>query len=246
MRTPDDRWAELVAAALAGELTTAEAAEFDEIRRSDAARAAEYAALEDVTGRLRQGDLAWTAPRDTGDLFARIEAAAERPDPTVFDPAAAAPSERGRRSAIAPPRRRRRWVMPAVAAACLAAGVVIGANGAVVFGSPAPSGPPGTLGAIEQIAVSDDISGIDVSAEVVAHTWGTEAYLEATGLTVGATYELVIVGVDGTEFTAGEVLGSAVPIVCRMNAAVLRGDAARLELRDTGDVVIAHADLPAV
>lgn len=56
----------------------------------------------------------------------------------------------------------------------------------------------------------------------------------------------MFVGVDGTEFSAGEVLGSDVPIVCRMNAAVLRGDAARMELRDTGDAVIAHAELPAV
>ncbi len=124
--------------------------------------------------------------------------------------------------------------------------MVIGVSGAGAFTSTVPSGPPGTLGAVEQIAVSDDVGGVDVSAEVVAHTWGTEAYLEASGLDVGATYELVFVGVDGTEFSAGEVLGSDVPIVCRMNAAVLRGDAARMELRDTGDAVIAHAELPAV
>lgn len=236
MRTPDDRWAELAAAALAGELTAAQAIEFDDIRRSDPARAEEYTALEEITARLRQGDLGWTASRDTGDLFARIEASVDRSD------AASAGVPR----AVALPRARRRWVTPVVAAACLAAGIILGANGASLSGSPTPSGPPGTLGAVEQIAVSDDVRGVDVSAEVVAHTWGTEAYLEASGLDVGATYELVFVGVDGTEFTAGEVLGSTVPIVCRMNAAVLRGDAARMELRDRGDVVIAHADLPAV
>lgn len=237
MRTPDDRWAELAAAALAGELTAAQATEFDEMRRSDPSRAAEYTALEEITARLRQGDLGWTASRDTGDLFARIEASVDR---AGAEPEGATP-------VVAVPRAgRRRWVTPVVAAACLAVGVVIGANGASYIGSPVPSGPPGTLGAVERIAVRDDVRGVDVSAEVVAHTWGTEAYLEASGLDVGATYELVFVGVDGTEFTAGEVLGSTVPIVCRMNAAVLRGDAARMELRDTGDVVIAHADLPAV
>lgn len=236
MRTPDDRWAELVAAALAGELTPAESAEFEGLRRSDRARAEEFEALEKVAGRLRQGDLGWTTARDAGDLFARIEASVDPGDPTAV----------GAAPVVALERRRRRWVAPLVGAACLAAGLVIGANGAGAFRAPVPSGPPGTLGAVEQIEVRDDVSGIDVSAEVVAHTWGTEAYLEASGLDVGATYELVFVGEDGTEFTAGEVLGSAVPIVCRMNAAVLRGDAARMELRDTGDAVVAHAELPAV
>lgn len=236
MRTPDDRWAELVAAALAGELTPAESAEFEGLRRADRARAEEFAALEEVAGRLRQGDLGWTTPREAGDLFERIETSLDRGDPTAVGSAPEVPLAR----------RPRRWVVPLVGAACLAAGLLVGANGASAFRAPAPLGPPGTLGAVEQIEVSDDVGGIDVSAEVVAHTWGTEAYLEASGLDVGATYELVFVGEDGTEFTAGEVLGSAVPIVCRMNAAVLRGDAARMELRDTGDAVVAHAELPAV
>lgn len=236
MRTPDDRWAELVAAALAGELTVADQIELDEIRRTDPARAEEYTALEEVAGRLRQGDLGWIAPRDTNDLFARIEASIDRREPSAFDTPPVVPIGT----------RRRRWVTPVIAAACLATGVAIGAGGAGMFGSPVPSGPPGTLGAVERIAVSDDARGVDVTAEVVAHTWGTEAYLEASGLDVGETYELVFVGVDGSEFTAGEVLGSDVPIVCRMNAAVLRGDALRMELRDTTDVVVAHAELPAV
>ncbi|BFM23014.1 anti-sigma factor RsiW [Microbacterium testaceum] len=236
MRTPDDRWAELAAAALAGELTATESAEFDDLRRADPARAEEYAALQALAGRLRQGDLAWTAPRDADDLWEGIQGAVDgevSPKVDLVPDAAAA-------------RRRRRWVTPLTAAACLVVGVVIGVSGAGAFTSTVPSGPPGTLGAVEQIAVSDDVGGVDVSAEVVAHTWGTEAYLEASGLDVGATYELVFVGVDGTEFSAGEVLGSDVPIVCRMNAAVLRGDASRMELRDTGDAVIAHAELPAV
>lgn len=231
MRTPDDRWAELAAAALAGELTAAEEAEFDDLRRSDPARAEEYAALDGIAGRLRQGDVGWVAPRDGGDLFARIESSLGAPAPVP---------------PVSPRKRERRWVTPVAAAACLVGGVVLGVNGAGLSDSSAPSGPPGTLGALERVAVSDDRDGVDVSAEVVAHTWGTEAYLQATGLDVGATYELVFVGVDGAEFSAGEVLGSEVPIVCRLNAAVLRGDAVRMELRDTGEAVIAHADLPAV
>lgn len=236
MRTPDDRWAELCAAALAGELSPAEAVEFDDLRR-DPRRADEYEALRGITARLRQGDLAWTPPRDDSDPEARIAASIARAEgeatagPRVVEPAR---------------RPRRRWLAPTVAAACLVGGLVIGANGAALVQPPVPSGPPGTLGAVEQLAVTDDDTGVDVDAQVVAHTWGTEAYLEATGLNVGATYELVFVGADGTEFPAGEVLGSEVPIVCRMNAAVPRSETVRLELRDTQRSVVAHADLPAV
>ncbi len=238
MRTPDDRWAELVAAALAGELTAAEATEFDDLRRSDPRRAEEYAGLQDVARRLRQGDVTWVPARDTADLGDRIMASIDREDAATGAPVPDLP--------VVASRRRRPWLAPVAAAACLVAGVVVGANGADLFGASTPSGPPGTLGALEQVTVNDDVDEVDVEAQLVAHTWGTEAYLEATGLDVGATYELVFVGVDGGEFSAGEVLGSEVPIVCRMNAAVLRGDTVRMELRDTEDLVIAHADLPTV
>ncbi|MFJ4039278.1 hypothetical protein ACIPVB_14515 [Microbacterium sp. NPDC090007] len=238
MRTPDDRWAELCAAALAGELSPAETAEFDELRR-DPRRAEEYEGLRGITARLRQGDLAWTPPRDDSDLEARIAASIARADSEAATgvPRAIEPAARPRR---------RRWLLPTVAAACLVGGLVIGVNGPALVQPSAPVGPPGTLGALEPLAVTDDDAGIDVDAQLVAHTWGTEAYLEATGLNVGATYELVFVGVDGTEFPAGEVLGSEVPIVCRMNAAVPRSETVRLELRDTQRSVVAHADLPAV
>lgn len=235
MRTPDDRWAELCAAALAGELSPAETVEFDELRR-DPRRADEYEGLRGITARLRQGDLAWTPPRDDSDLEARIAASIARAEgETTEGPRGVEPARRPRRP----------WLVPTVAAACLLGGLVIGANGTALVQPSVPSGPPGTLGAVERLAVTDD-AGVDVDAQVVAHTWGTEAYLEATGLNVGATYELVFVGADGTEFSAGEVLGSEVPIVCRMNAAVPRSETVRLELRDTQRSVVAHADLPSV
>jgi len=240
MRTPDDRWAELAAAALAGELTSSEAAEFDDLRRSDPRRAEEYVALQGISGRLRQGDLTWVAPRGTDDLADRIAASIQRDDLTALSssPSQAVTAEGARR--------RRRWLAPLSAAACLVLGLVIGVNSAGLFAPSPPSGPPGTLGAVEQISVVEDEGAADVHAQLVAHTWGTEAYLEATGLTVGATYELVFVGSNGEEFSAGEVLGSDVPIVCRMNAGVMREDTVRMELRGTGDVVVAHAALPGV
>ena len=238
MRAPDDRWAELVAAALAGELTRAEAEEFDELRRGHPRRADEYAGLQEVARRLRQGDVTWIAPRDTADLGERIMASIDREDAAAAVPAPGTPA--------VVPRRRRPWIAPVSAAACLVVGVIVGVNGAELLRPSAPSGPPGTLGAVESSDMDDDVAAVDVDAQLVAHTWGTEAYLQATGLDVGATYELVFVGADGGEFSAGEVLGSEVPIVCRMNAAVLRADTVRMELRDTEDAVVAHANLPGV
>ncbi|MGC5225474.1 hypothetical protein ACPW96_23155, partial [Micromonospora sp. DT81.3] len=138
---------------------------------------------------------------------------------------------------------RRPWLTPLMGAACLLIGLAIG------FGTPAltsiaPSGPPGTLGAIEPIDVRDAVAGVQVDAELVAHTWGTEAVLDATGLDIGATYTVVFIATDGTQFPAGQMLGSQVPIHCRVNAAVLREDALRLEIRDADATLVAHADLP--
>lgn len=75
---------------------------------------------------------------------------------------------------------------------------------------------------------------------------GTEAVIDAEGLTVGATYRVVFIGGDGTEFPAGEMLGSEVAIHCRLNAAVLREDTVRVEIRDATSGVVASADLPEI
>ena len=109
-----------------------------------------------------------------------------------------------------------------------------------------PNGPPGTLGAIEAIDLRNEPTGTTIDADVVAHTWGTEAVLDATGLEVGATYAVILVGADGTEFSAGAMLGSAVPIHCRVNAAVMREDVVRLEIRDAEAGIVAAAELPEV
>lgn len=239
MHTPDDRIAELIAAALAGELTPSESVEFDRLRRDHPWIDDELGSLGIVSDRLRRGDVAWTTPRDADALRERVLAAIPADDERAADP-------RGREmpASVDPVRPRAlRWVTPLVGAACLAVGLVIGLGAPALTNQP-PSGPPGTLGAVEPLQVRDDLDGIDVDAELVAHTWGTEAILEATGLEVGETYAVVFIGADGTEFSAGEILGSEVPIVCRMNAAVLRGDTVRFELRDDTAEVIAHADLP--
>ncbi|MFG6503396.1 hypothetical protein [Microbacterium sp. P05] len=231
MSRPDDRIEELIAAVVAGNATPAEVDELDRLRPAHPWIDDELAAMRAIDERLREADVTWTTPGDAGALRARIlseipsASPRERPD---------ARAELGRR--------RRRWTTPLLAAACLVVGVVIGIA-APTFTSMPPSGPPGTLGAVESIDLRDEVVGVRLDAELVAHTWGTEAVLDATGLDVGATYSVVFIAADGTEFSAGQILGSEVPIHCRVNAAVMRADAVRLEIRDADAGLVAVANL---
>jgi hypothetical protein len=236
MNRPDDpRRAELIAAALAGDLSPAETAEFDAMRADDPSIDAELADLGVVAARL---DAAAPAPWHRADpsaaLRARIEALG------VSDEALGASEPVPLRA-----RRRRRWPFVAAAAACLAVGLAVGAALPGVLGTP-PSGPPGTLGAIEAVDLDGEPDGTTIDADLVAHTWGTEAVLDATGLEIGAVYSIVMIAADGTEHSAGAMLGSDVPIHCRVNAAVLREDVVAIEIRDADSIPIAAADLPSL
>jgi hypothetical protein len=216
MDNPDDRIAELIAAAVADELSADEAVELDALRRDHPWIDEELAQLRALAERVEQSQLDW------------IEVSADD----------------GLRDRIT--RRPRRWLVPLVAAASLAVGLTVGATIPGALSAP-PAGDPGTLGAVEELIVDDQSPGAQIEAELVAHTWGTEAILDATGLDVGATYSVVFIGTDGAEYIAGEMLGSDVPIHCRLNAAVLRQDAVRLEIREAGDPrLTAAADLPGV
>ncbi|GAA2068740.1 anti-sigma factor family protein [Microbacterium hatanonis] len=227
MHSPDDRAAELIAAAVAGELSPDEKRELDALRAQHPWIDGEIAELRRLTADFDGMTWQEVAPDDA--LRDRVAAI---PDAVPID--------------LAPVResRRTRWILPAVGAACLAVGLAVGV--ALPPAGSAPTGPPGTLGALETIDVRDEPSGAAIDADLVAHTWGTEAILDATGLDVGVTYAVVLLGSDGTEFSAGAMLGSDVPIHCSVNAAVLREDVVRLEIRDSRTGVVASADLPEV
>ncbi|WP_130799328.1 hypothetical protein [Streptomyces otsuchiensis] len=107
-----------------------------------------------------------------------------------------------------------------------------------------PTGPPGTLGAVEPIAFDGEPDGVAVDASVVAHTWGTETLLDVDGLPVGDTFTVVVISSDGTEFDSGAFIASEVPVVCAVNAAVLRPDVGTIEIRDVDGATVMASELP--
>ncbi|WP_369372157.1 hypothetical protein AB1046_02240 [Promicromonospora sp. Populi] len=146
----------------------------------------------------------------------------------------------------APPMQPRRWSRPLLAAAAVAL-IALGAAGNAVVGTlledEPPSGPPGTLGVVEAIDFTGEPSGVEVDASVVAHTWGTETRIDVDGLPEGETFTVVVLGSDGAEFASGTFIGSAVPVRCAMNAAVLRTDVATVEIRDAAGHIVMSSDL---
>lgn len=247
----DERISELIAAAVAGELSSQEETELDALRRRHPWIAEEITSLRGVAARLSEADATWTEvaadPALRDRLSALIDADELAAPATAATPPVPVPPPPGASAApTAPVRRPARWVVGMLgAAACLGIGLGAGLLVPAALSAP-PTGPPGTLGAVEPVEVRDASAGTAIDADLVAHTWGTEAVLDATGLDVGATYAIVFIGTDGSEFSAGEMLGSTVAIHCRVNAAVLREDVARLEIRDETGLAIAAAEVPEV
>lgn len=230
-----DRRAEWIGAALAGELTPQEQAEFDEACRRDPSMQQEVADLQGVLGRLRASDLEWVEAQPGADLADRVAATGEPPvRPETVDTATSRPRWRGRAAR-------------ALVAACLVAGGVLGTLGYQRTVDAPPEGPPGTLGAVEQISFTGEPSGSDVEASLVAHTWGTETVLEIEGLRVGETFEVVLVSSSGEELSSGSFIGAEAIVECRMNAAIMREEVAQVRVRSIDDrAVMLTADLPEV
>jgi hypothetical protein len=109
-----------------------------------------------------------------------------------------------------------------------------------------PSGPPGTLGAVEQITFTEAPEGSAIEASLVAHTWGTETLLEVDGVAVGETFEVILVSASGQELTSGTFFGTEQTVTCRMNAALLREDLARVLIEGSDGAVLASSEVPTV
>jgi len=266
--TPDRR-AELIAAALASDLSPDEAAELDVLRAADPTVDAEIAELGGVVARLApvgtwQHATTDDALRDRVDSAlaheeAGVASSAEHPsrDGTVpHSPTApiapagtAAPAPSTAPTApVVPlrPRRSRRAALAVLgAAACIGVGVGGGVLATTARDAPV-AGPPGTLGAVEQVAFAGEPSGVAVDGDLVAHTWGTETVLTVDGLPVGDAFSVVVVDDEGVEHESGTFLGTDVTIDCRLNAAVLREHVVAVEVRGADGVDIATATVPAV
>lgn len=135
-----------------------------------------------------------------------------------------------------------RAVVGAVAAAALVAAFLLGVR--VDDATNDQAQPPAKTPPVEAISVQTPGAGIDASAGLVAHTWGTEVKLEATGLRDGATYRAWFTDTDGVRTTAGTFLGTGADAVkCSLNAALLRPAATDLTITDVSGSVVMTADL---
>ncbi|NQX15668.1 hypothetical protein [Rathayibacter sp. VKM Ac-2857] len=230
---------ELIAAALAGELSAEEAAELDRLRADDPSVDEELTSFGAVLSGLG-GVGRWEEPEPSADLRARVAALA---GPALT----AVPSAQGeevRHASARPARGRRIALAVTAAAACVALGA-FGGLALQALGDRPPAGGPGTLGAVEPIAFAED-SALEIDAELVAHTWGTETILRGSGFAVGESYEVVLVTETGVRLPSGSFLGSEASLDCAMNAAVLRASVASIEITDESGGAVAVAELPVV
>jgi hypothetical protein len=261
-----DRRAELIAAALSGELTPEEGAELDALRVADPSVDAEFAELSALAGGLPAVER-WDDVAPSAALAARIAAidadGADAPAPAgdlaVVPESAAAPglaaepddradAQAAPAAPVTPIRSSRRGLRPLLLLVGAAACVAVGLGGGALLTAPrgAVDGPPGTLGALEEVDFAGAPASVDIDGALVAHTWGTETVLTVDGLAQGAAFTVVVVGEDGAEYESGTFLGSSVPIDCRLNAAVLREDVAAVAIRSLEGGQIAVAEVPSV
>lgn len=106
--------------------------------------------------------------------------------------------------------------------------------------------PAGPAVPTEQVAVEVNEPGVTVDdATLIAHTWGTELVLKASGLEDTGAYQLVFRRADGTTVSGGTFIGvGGRPLTCRMNAAVLRADTVAFVIRDSAGTAVMTAKLP--
>jgi hypothetical protein len=132
-------------------------------------------------------------------------------------------------------RRRRpfRWSGLAAAAICV---VAIGLAGFTWLLEPAV--------ALEPLLFSV-APGMEVEGHLIKHDGGTEIRLVVSGSRDGQTYRVTLVSEDGERVNSGTFIGIGdKPLRCTFNAALLREDANRLEVRTPGGELMFFAKLP--
>jgi len=138
--------------------------------------------------------------------------------------------------------KRVRWLTAAAAAVALVVGI-----GVALELREGDRGPAVVAVPQERIDLRAQQPGIDVrSAVLIPHTWGLEVQMTVSGVRAGERYRAVAVDRAGRQLPAGEFLGVADrPVVCNMQAALLRPDATAFLVLDARGRTVAEADLPA-
>ncbi|GGF96443.1 hypothetical protein GCM10007304_08000 [Rhodococcoides trifolii] len=217
MSNTDDRRAELIAAAVGDDLDDAELHELRALAAVDPTVDDEIEQLRDVVGRVSSLPT-WIEPPADGSMRRQVV---------------------GRRTG------RRLPVIAAAAAVGILAGVA-GVLGIQAVRNAPVTGPPGTLGAYEQVDFDESEAGLTVDGGLVAHTWGTETVLEVSGVRTDEVYGVYLREASGLTMASGTFLGTPVPVDCRMNAAVGRSEVIGLEIRTARGDVVATAEVPQV
>ncbi len=159
-----------------------------------------------------------------------------RPDDLASDPPSAPPlpdeliAQVRADAQVVPVRRNSRWLLAAAAV-----GVVLaGGLGFVAGGTGGPDVP------MENVAVRALDPAIVAEADLVAHTWGMEVQLTATGFSPGAAYVVTVTDDAGRVVGAGEFIGTGDgQMRCNLNSSVLRADASLVQVTASdGEVVL--------
>lgn len=131
---------------------------------------------------------------------------------------------------------RRTWIAAAAAAVLL---VAVGVVGTLTL-TPLLTGPP-----LEPVAFSEVPPGVEAEANLVAHTWGIETKLAASGLEEGQNYQVTLLSEDSNPVPSGAFIGTGDELIeCNLNAALLRENATALVVRGADDELVLRADLP--
>ncbi|MGQ0776320.1 MAG: anti-sigma factor family protein [Pseudonocardiales bacterium] len=159
------------------------------------------------------------------------------PAPPPLSPAVLREVRSGRRGSTAPEVGRSRRALLLTAAAGVATVAAAGGIGYRV-GAGTMTPPVG-----EPTSVRAMTPQIRATANLVAHTWGMEVKLTATGFAPGEAYRVSVTDRAGRTVNAGEFIGTGdAEMRCNLNSSVLRADAASFQVRDpAGDVVLTAA-----
>lgn len=168
---------------------------------------------------------------------------AERVRTGAGEPDQPTPIRSARTAGVRPMGSSRRDLLLGGAAA--SAGVALGIAGVLATrddpsNPPPPEGPP-----TEDIELAGAPPGVTAIGALINHTWGVELMFDVAGLPAGRAYRVSYRSRSGEDVDVGGFRSVAdVTMSCRFTGAILRGEAAAIEVRDlSNDQILVLADL---